>query len=122
MAKGIFIAYIAIAWTIVVIGTGIALPIAYWLEVLVVAASVAVFGYACHARASVTQQQKTATWATGLYAAGFGLFATGFGLKTFASLPLPLPAIVTGGGVWSIGAAWFCVAALWNAGWFVKRP
>ena len=119
MDRRLFLTLVSASWALALIGTWLAYHTTWWLEVLVVIGAVSVFHRASSSRASVTNQAKTALWGTFFYLLGFILFASGMALKTVLKLPPTAPTIVAGAGIWAIGIAWACAAALWNEGWFI---
>ncbi|HTN13350.1 MAG TPA: hypothetical protein VL094_00935 [Sphingomonadaceae bacterium] len=118
--RGLFAVYFTAAWTLFLGGIYVALQTTLWLEVPLVAGPVLILRYAFRKRATATHQAKTASWGSGLTVIGIALFTIGLGLHHYAIAPPPFPTIVTGAGIWTIGAGWMCAAALWNGSWFVS--
>lgn len=121
MGKARFITLVSASWALALLGTWAAFRTLPWLEPAILIGAVWIFYKAASSRAVPLGQTRTANWGTGLYLIGFLLFGAGMAMKHLYQLAPPFSIMMAGAGVWSIGLAWTCIAALWNGGWFVGR-
>ena len=119
MRRTPFIGAIVLSWGLALAGAWIAGEIATWLGVLFLLLAILTFNLSSFSRGRATGLPKTAKWAAALYLLAPFLAIGGVSWAQFHFRPPVIATVMVGAGIWSVGFAWMCVAALWNGGWYV---
>jgi hypothetical protein len=124
MSKLSFFVTISISWAFVLLGVWMAGNVAMLLGVIVLAIALGSFLIACLSRGRATAQPRTAKFAGTLYLIAPAFVSSGLLWKHLAFQPPILAILLVGAGVWCVGIAWTCTAALWNGSWYVtsRKP